>query len=146
MACLRLAGGSSKRKWDKPLWFLRYRQGERKVSEVSLLMAPLSSLLQGTVKQLLTFSESEGNPCMLDICGNFLTVGTDLAHFKIFDLSRRYESAQTWFCIFVFPPPKTIGKGAFGELAGEEVTSPHLSSLTDNTATFTFADTAQPPP
>ncbi|KAL8175170.1 UNVERIFIED_CONTAM: hypothetical protein K2H54_015043, partial [Gekko kuhli] len=44
---------------------------------------------QGTVKQLLVFSESEGNPCLLDICGNFLTVGTDLAHFKIFDLSRR---------------------------------------------------------
>ncbi|XP_044289062.1 intraflagellar transport protein 140 homolog isoform X3 [Varanus komodoensis] len=44
---------------------------------------------QGTVKQLLVFSESEGNPFFLDICGNFLTVGTDLAHFKIFDLSRR---------------------------------------------------------
>uniref|UniRef100_A0ABM5F0W3 Intraflagellar transport protein 140 homolog n=1 Tax=Pogona vitticeps TaxID=103695 RepID=A0ABM5F0W3_9SAUR len=44
---------------------------------------------QGTVKQLLVFSESEGNPCLLDVCGNFLTVGTDLAHFKIFDLSRR---------------------------------------------------------
>ncbi|XP_060117033.1 intraflagellar transport protein 140 homolog isoform X2 [Heteronotia binoei] len=44
---------------------------------------------QGTVKQLLAFSESEGNPCLLDVCGNFLTVGTDLAHFKIFDLSRR---------------------------------------------------------
>ncbi|XP_055564454.1 intraflagellar transport protein 140 homolog isoform X2 [Falco cherrug] len=44
---------------------------------------------QGTVKQLLVFSEAEGNPCLLDICGNFLVVGTDLAHFKIFDLSRR---------------------------------------------------------
>ncbi|KAH0631863.1 hypothetical protein JD844_019746 [Phrynosoma platyrhinos] len=44
---------------------------------------------QGTVKQLLLFSESEGNPCLLDVCGNFLTVGTDLANFKIFDLSRR---------------------------------------------------------
>uniref|UniRef100_A0A452HFT6 Intraflagellar transport protein 140 homolog n=1 Tax=Gopherus agassizii TaxID=38772 RepID=A0A452HFT6_9SAUR len=44
---------------------------------------------QGTVKQLLVFSEAEGNPCLLDICGNFLAVGTDLAHFKIFDLSRR---------------------------------------------------------
>ncbi|NWU94483.1 IF140 protein, partial [Upupa epops] len=44
---------------------------------------------QGTVKQLLVFSEAEGNPCLLDICGNFLTVGTDSAHFKIFDLSRR---------------------------------------------------------
>ncbi|XP_076998370.1 intraflagellar transport protein 140 homolog [Tamandua tetradactyla] len=44
---------------------------------------------QGTVKQLLLFSEPEGNPCFLDICGNFLVVGTDLAHFKSFDLSRR---------------------------------------------------------
>ncbi|XP_048188881.1 intraflagellar transport protein 140 homolog [Perognathus longimembris pacificus] len=44
---------------------------------------------QGTVKQLLLFSESEGNPCILDICGTFLVVGTDLAHFKTFDLSRR---------------------------------------------------------
>ncbi|KAJ7305775.1 hypothetical protein JRQ81_010141 [Phrynocephalus forsythii] len=44
---------------------------------------------QGTVKQLLVFSELEGNPCLLDVCGNMLAVGTDLAHFKIFDLSRR---------------------------------------------------------
>uniref|UniRef100_A0A0K8RTW7 Intraflagellar transport protein 140-like n=1 Tax=Crotalus horridus TaxID=35024 RepID=A0A0K8RTW7_CROHD len=44
---------------------------------------------QGTVKQLLSFSESEGSPCFLDVCGNYLTVGTDLSHFKIFDLSRR---------------------------------------------------------
>ncbi|XP_010618813.1 intraflagellar transport protein 140 homolog isoform X2 [Fukomys damarensis] len=44
---------------------------------------------QGTVKQLLMFSETEGTPCFLDICGNFLVVGTDLAHFKSFDLSRR---------------------------------------------------------
>lgn len=44
---------------------------------------------QGTVKQLLLFSETEGNPCFLDICGNYLVIGTDLAHFKSFDLSRR---------------------------------------------------------
>ncbi|NWI54569.1 IF140 protein, partial [Calyptomena viridis] len=44
---------------------------------------------QGTVKQLLVFSEAEGNPCLLDVCGDFLAVGTDLAHLKIFDLSRR---------------------------------------------------------
>ncbi|NXS90848.1 IF140 protein, partial [Jacana jacana] len=49
---------------------------------------------QGTVKQLLLFSEAEGNPCLLDICGNFLAVGTDLAHFKIFDLSRREAKAH----------------------------------------------------
>ncbi|XP_069761379.1 intraflagellar transport protein 140 homolog isoform X2 [Narcine bancroftii] len=45
--------------------------------------------LQGTVKQLLVFSEMEGNPCHLQICGNFLAVGTDKAHVKVFDLSRR---------------------------------------------------------
>ncbi|NXA13871.1 IF140 protein, partial [Sapayoa aenigma] len=44
---------------------------------------------QGTVKQLLVFSEAEGSPCLLDVCGDFLAVGTDLAHLKIFDLSRR---------------------------------------------------------
>uniref|UniRef100_UPI00398F7C73 intraflagellar transport protein 140 homolog n=1 Tax=Pristiophorus japonicus TaxID=55135 RepID=UPI00398F7C73 len=45
--------------------------------------------LQGTVKQLLMFNETEGNPCHLHICGNFLVVGTDKAHVKVFDLSRR---------------------------------------------------------
>ncbi|XP_072916135.1 intraflagellar transport protein 140 homolog [Hemitrygon akajei] len=45
--------------------------------------------LQGTVKQLLVFSETEGNPCHLQTCGNFLVVGTDKAHVKVFDLSRR---------------------------------------------------------
>lgn len=49
------------------------------------------SFPQGTVKQLLLFSETEGNPCFLDICGNYLVIGTDLAHFKSFDLSRRYS-------------------------------------------------------
>uniref|UniRef100_A0A8C0VEY6 Intraflagellar transport 140 n=1 Tax=Cyanistes caeruleus TaxID=156563 RepID=A0A8C0VEY6_CYACU len=44
---------------------------------------------QGTVKQLLVFSEAEGNPCLLDVCGNFLAVGTDQTQLKIFDLSRR---------------------------------------------------------
>ncbi|XP_064178375.1 intraflagellar transport protein 140 homolog isoform X2 [Anguilla rostrata] len=45
--------------------------------------------LQGTVKQLLVFSEVEGNPVLLSVCGSFLAVGTDTAHFKLFDLSRR---------------------------------------------------------
>ncbi|XP_061850037.1 intraflagellar transport protein 140 homolog isoform X2 [Colius striatus] len=51
--------------------------------------------LQGTVKQLLVFSEAEGNPCLLDVCGDFLAVGTDLSHFRIFDLSRR-EAKVHW--------------------------------------------------
>ncbi|XP_071976358.1 intraflagellar transport protein 140 homolog isoform X2 [Engystomops pustulosus] len=51
--------------------------------------------LQGTVKQLLPFSVSEGNPCMLDICRTFLVVATDAAHFKLFDLSRREAKAHS---------------------------------------------------
>lgn len=50
--------------------------------------------LQGTVKQLLVFSEAEGNPVILDVCQSFLAVATDLAHFKVFDLSRREAKAH----------------------------------------------------
>ncbi|XP_075035600.1 intraflagellar transport protein 140 homolog [Mixophyes fleayi] len=50
---------------------------------------------QGTVKQLLPFSVSEGNPCALDICGDFLVVATDTTHFKLFDLSRREAKAHS---------------------------------------------------
>ncbi|KAL4622724.1 hypothetical protein GN956_G19824 [Arapaima gigas] len=45
--------------------------------------------MQGTVKQLLPFSEAEGNPVLLSVCQSFLAVGTDLAHVKVYDLSRR---------------------------------------------------------
>ncbi|XP_069036914.1 intraflagellar transport protein 140 homolog isoform X2 [Lepisosteus oculatus] len=45
--------------------------------------------LQGTVKQLLAFSEAEGTPLLLSVCKTFLAVGTDTAHIKVFDLSRR---------------------------------------------------------
>ncbi|XP_043945229.1 intraflagellar transport protein 140 homolog [Protopterus annectens] len=51
--------------------------------------------LQGTVKQLLVFSDSEGNPCLLHVCGSFLTVGTDNGHIKVFDLSRREAKAHS---------------------------------------------------
>ncbi|XP_077305302.1 intraflagellar transport protein 140 homolog [Lithobates pipiens] len=51
--------------------------------------------LQGTVKQLLQFSVSEGSPCLLDICGSFLVVATNSAHFKLFDLSRREAKAHS---------------------------------------------------
>ncbi|MCI4374879.1 hypothetical protein PGIGA_G00011700 [Pangasianodon gigas] len=44
---------------------------------------------QGTVKQLLVFTEAEGNPVMLSVCGSYLAVGTDTAHVRVFDLSRR---------------------------------------------------------
>jgi len=48
--------------------------------------------LQGTVKQLLAFSEAEGNPVLLSVCQTYLAVGTDTAHVKVFDLTRRYGS------------------------------------------------------
>lgn len=48
-------------------------------------------LLKGTVKQLLTFSKAEGNPALLSVCQSYLVVGTDTAHIRVFDLSRRFE-------------------------------------------------------
>ena len=51
----------------------------------------LVSFLQGTVKQLLTFSKAEGNPVLLSVCQFYLVVGTDTAHIRVFDLSRRYD-------------------------------------------------------
>ncbi|KAM4524435.1 intraflagellar transport protein 140 homolog [Odontesthes bonariensis] len=49
---------------------------------------------QGTVKQLLTFSKSEGNPALLNVCQSYLVVGTDTAHIRVFDLSRRDAKAH----------------------------------------------------
>ncbi|XP_023147519.2 intraflagellar transport protein 140 homolog isoform X1 [Amphiprion ocellaris] len=48
---------------------------------------------QGTVKQLLTFSKAEGNPVLLSVCQSYLVVGTDTAHIRVFDLSRRDAKA-----------------------------------------------------
>lgn len=45
--------------------------------------------LQGTVKQILQFSETEGDPILLDVCGNFLVAGTSVGYIKMWDLSRR---------------------------------------------------------
>jgi len=45
--------------------------------------------MQGTVKQILNFSEAEGDPVLLDVCGNFLAAGTSLGYVKVWDLSRR---------------------------------------------------------
>ncbi|XP_076007585.1 intraflagellar transport protein 140 homolog [Genypterus blacodes] len=49
---------------------------------------------QGTVKQLLNFSKTEGNPLLLSVCQNYLVVGTDAAHIRVFDLSRRDAKAH----------------------------------------------------
>ncbi|XP_055006428.1 intraflagellar transport protein 140 homolog isoform X2 [Boleophthalmus pectinirostris] len=50
---------------------------------------------QGTVKQLLTFSKTEGNPVLLSVCQSYLIVGTDTAHIRVFDLSRRDAKAHS---------------------------------------------------
>eukprot|EP00743_Colponemidia_sp_Colp-15_P005070 GILK01005459.1.p1 GENE.GILK01005459.1~~GILK01005459.1.p1 ORF type:complete len:1424 (+),score=370.05 GILK01005459.1:129-4400(+) len=49
----------------------------------------------GTVKQTLAFTESEGEPLLVDINGHFLVVGTSVHSIKIWDISRR--------------PPKQLG-------------------------------------
>lgn len=49
----------------------------------------LLTCLQGTVKQILQFSEAEGDPILLDVCGNFLVAGTSVGYIKMWDLSRR---------------------------------------------------------
>uniref|UniRef100_A0A8C2GII2 Intraflagellar transport protein 140 homolog n=1 Tax=Cyprinus carpio TaxID=7962 RepID=A0A8C2GII2_CYPCA len=49
---------------------------------------------QGTVKQLLAFSEAEGNPTLLSVCGSYLAVGTDTCHVRVFDLTRREAKAM----------------------------------------------------
>ncbi|XP_067291267.1 intraflagellar transport protein 140 homolog isoform X2 [Pseudorasbora parva] len=48
---------------------------------------------QGTVKQLLVFSEAEGNPTLLSVCGSYLAVGTDTSHVRVFNLTRREAKA-----------------------------------------------------
>ncbi|CAH1793658.1 unnamed protein product [Owenia fusiformis] len=45
---------------------------------------------QGTVKQLISFTEVEGQPVTLEVCSpHFLIVGTENGIIKLFDLSRR---------------------------------------------------------
>ena len=41
------------------------------------------------MKQLINFSDIEGQPVCLDVCGQYLLIGTDLGVLKVFDLSRR---------------------------------------------------------
>ena len=50
---------------------------------------------QGTVKQVINFSEVEGQPVCLDVCGTYLLIGTDVGILKVFDLSRRLVSFIT---------------------------------------------------
>ena len=41
------------------------------------------------MKQELAFSEHDGEPVSLNICGSFMAVATDTTSIKVFDLSRR---------------------------------------------------------
>uniref|UniRef100_UPI00358F9C54 intraflagellar transport protein 140 homolog n=1 Tax=Myxine glutinosa TaxID=7769 RepID=UPI00358F9C54 len=50
--------------------------------------------LQGTVKQVLSFSEMEGSPNTLHVGGSHLLVATDNCYICVFDLSRREAKAQ----------------------------------------------------
>jgi len=49
------------------------------------------------VKQFLNFTEGEGLPATLNICGNYLTIGSSEGVIKVFDLSRRLESCLHMF-------------------------------------------------
>ncbi|KAK1344676.1 hypothetical protein QTO34_013374 [Cnephaeus nilssonii] len=61
----------------------------QKVSSGSVWRKRLGELANGDRETALALLRDGGNPCFLDICGNYLVIGTDLAHFKSFDLSRR---------------------------------------------------------
>lgn len=44
---------------------------------------------QGTVKQLISLTEQDGEPVLFDVCEKFLVVVTDTHMIKVFDVSRR---------------------------------------------------------
>lgn len=46
---------------------------------------------QGTVKQLLHFTESEGDPTCIEVCNCYLVAASAIGTIKIYDLSRRYK-------------------------------------------------------
>lgn len=48
---------------------------------------------QGTVKQVIQFTENEGDPFLATINGTFLAVGTTQGVVKVYDLSRREAKA-----------------------------------------------------
>ena len=44
---------------------------------------------QGGFKNSLAFTEAEGNPILLSLCGCFLAVATDAGIIKLYDVSKR---------------------------------------------------------
>lgn len=45
--------------------------------------------IKGTIKQVIQFTENEGDPCLATVNGAFLAVGTTQGIVKVFDLGRR---------------------------------------------------------
>ena len=41
------------------------------------------------MKQLLAFTENEGDPVLMDVCAHYLVVASANGYVKLFDLSRR---------------------------------------------------------
>jgi intraflagellar transport protein 140 len=52
-------------------------------------------MVQGTVKQLMTFAEPEGHPVSVDVNSQYLVVATDVGIVRVYDLSRREAKAHT---------------------------------------------------
>lgn len=44
---------------------------------------------QGGFKNALAFTEAEGNPTLLSLCGCFLAVATEAGYIKLYDVSKR---------------------------------------------------------
>ena len=42
------------------------------------------------MKQILSFSEEEGDPVVLNVVGHFLVAGSESGYIKLWDLTRRY--------------------------------------------------------
>lgn len=47
---------------------------------------------QGGFKSPLTYTEAEGNPILLSLCGSFLAVATDAGVIKLYDVSKRAKT------------------------------------------------------
>lgn len=58
------------------------------------IVNPLTVLFiqQGGFKSGLAFTEAEGNPILLSLCGSFLAVATDKGYIKLYDVSKRAKT------------------------------------------------------
>lgn len=75
--------------------------------------------VQGVVKNNISFTEAEGQPCLLSLQAKFLAVGTTRGLLRVFDLSRR--------------DPKAMGSMSnFVESFGDETKGTTMRSITVN--------------